>query len=327
MIHNEQSIGHNISALFVSLFQPYYATYSSPKEVDLYISLFQTAWNLDLIPEEEQNEYLKDLGCDDISETIKKITHEKNELFPYMTIGLDEVEHVHNESGDFIRVVYDGREDKAPISPMLFNAKEHMPNTLNELQALVTETDELLYKLETKTFKSKDTTDLINDVIYSACLNRGNIRWYRLLLVTWKLQQPAKRVKDIAKHWLETIQEVDGELQKVLQLIEELAHMTGYSTEGIDPPLSDKQIQYAKEIDDHVNKMIKEGVTEQASDGLILTTMYDYSERFKYIQDTVDSNQQDTLSERFPGYYRYGKLMEMLAQGISDGVLEVPKDH
>ncbi|EPZ4614890.1 arylsulfatase, partial [Shigella flexneri] len=28
-----------------------------------------------------------------------------------------------------------------------------------------------------------------------------------------------------------------------------------------------------------------------------------------------------------PGYFRFAKWMERLAQGIADGVTEVPKDH
>ncbi|EFN8624221.1 arylsulfatase [Escherichia coli O51] len=30
---------------------------------------------------------------------------------------------------------------------------------------------------------------------------------------------------------------------------------------------------------------------------------------------------------QYPGYFRFAKWMAQLAQGIADGVIEVPKDH
>lgn len=37
--------------------------------------------------------------------------------------------------------------------------------------------------------------------------------------------------------------------------------------------------------------------------------------------------QMDYICLQYPGYFRFAKWMERLAQGIADGVIEVPKDH
>lgn len=44
---------------------------------------------------------------------------------------------------------------------------------------------------------------------------------------------------------------------------------------------------------------------------------YDYMEAFKRVMDSL----------QYPGYCRFAEWMERLAQGIADGVIEVPKDH
>ena len=48
---------------------------------------------------------------------------------------------------------------------------------------------------------------------------------------------------------------------------------------------------------------------------------------FKTIMDTSTSDQIEALSHIYPGFYRFSKMLEMIAQGIADGVVEVPKDH
>ncbi|EBA7283890.1 arylsulfatase [Salmonella enterica subsp. enterica serovar Urbana] len=37
--------------------------------------------------------------------------------------------------------------------------------------------------------------------------------------------------------------------------------------------------------------------------------------------------QMDYICLQYPGYFRFAKWMERLAQGIADGAIEVPKDH
>lgn len=48
---------------------------------------------------------------------------------------------------------------------------------------------------------------------------------------------------------------------------------------------------------------------------------------FKRVMDSASEVQMDYICLQYPGYFRFAKWMERLAQGIADGVIEVPKDH
>jgi hypothetical protein len=81
----------------------------------------------------------------------------------------------------------------------------------------------------------------------------------------------------------------------------------------------------------HIEKIIHDHVmlypdNDQGKEHLLLAT-YDYMEGFKSVMDTVSSVQMDYLCQQYSGFYRFAKLMELMAQGIADGVIEVPKDH
>jgi len=58
----------------------------------------------------------------------------------------------------------------------------------------------------------------------------------------------------------------------------------------------------------------------------LLQGCYDYMDAFKRVMDSTSKVQMDT-SAQYPGYFRFAKWMERLAQGIADGVIEVPKAH
>jgi hypothetical protein len=78
-----------------------------------------------------------------------------------------------------------------------------------------------------------------------------------------------------------------------------------------------------KIIDDHAAKFpFSEVGNEQ-----LLQTCYDYMAAFKQVIDGTSKSQLDYICLHYEGFYRFAKLMEMLAQGIADGVIEVPKDH
>lgn len=87
--------------------------------------------------------------------------------------------------------------------------------------------------------------------------------------------------------------------------------------------LSAEQLHLAKLIDTHVRQYSDNTLgTEQ-----LLTTAYDYMDAFKRIVGSTTSVQMDYLCQQYPGFYRFAKLLESMAQGISDGVIDVPKDH
>lgn len=59
----------------------------------------------------------------------------------------------------------------------------------------------------------------------------------------------------------------------------------------------------------------------------LLQDCYDYMEAFKQVMDSTSKVQMDYICLQYPGYFRFAKWMERLAQGVADGVIEVPKDH
>jgi hypothetical protein len=50
-------------------------------------------------------------------------------------------------------------------------------------------------------------------------------------------------------------------------------------------------------------------------------------EAFKRVLDSASKVQMDYIYLQYPGFFRFATWMELLAQGIADGVIEVPKDH
>jgi hypothetical protein len=84
--------------------------------------------------------------------------------------------------------------------------------------------------------------------------------------------------------------------------------------------LTAEPLHLAKLIDAHVRQYPDNPLgTEQ-----LLTTIYDYMAAFKRIMDSTTSVQMDYLCQQYPGFYRFAKLLESLAQGISDGAIDVP---
>ncbi len=84
-----------------------------------------------------------------------------------------------------------------------------------------------------------------------------------------------------------------------------------------------EQIQLATLINTQVNQYPDTTLgTEQ-----LLTTIYDFMDDFKCIMDSTTGVQMDYLCQQYPGLYRLAKLLESLAQGISTGAIDVPKDH
>ena len=87
--------------------------------------------------------------------------------------------------------------------------------------------------------------------------------------------------------------------------------------------LTAEQLQMVKIV--HENAM-RFPVTE-AGDAQILQTCYDYMDAFKRVLDSTDTAQMDYICHHYSGFYRFAKLMERLATAISNGDIEVQKDH
>ncbi len=78
-----------------------------------------------------------------------------------------------------------------------------------------------------------------------------------------------------------------------------------------------------KLIDDYVAQF----PLSQEGDEQLLSTCYDYMDAFKRVMDSTSKSQMDYICQQHDGFYRFANMMEMLAQGIAEGVIDVPKDH
>ena len=87
--------------------------------------------------------------------------------------------------------------------------------------------------------------------------------------------------------------------------------------------LSAEQRQLAKIIHEYVCPF---PLTE-LGDAQVLQSCYDYMDALKMIIDSSSDVQMRSICQQYSGFLRFAKLMEQLAQGIENGVIEVPKDH
>lgn len=84
-----------------------------------------------------------------------------------------------------------------------------------------------------------------------------------------------------------------------------------------------EQLQKVKRIDEHVNRF----PDSENGNAQLLTTIYDHMESFKYVMDSATKIEMNYLLQQYHGFYRLAKLLELMAQGISDGTINAPKDH
>jgi hypothetical protein len=57
----------------------------------------------------------------------------------------------------------------------------------------------------------------------------------------------------------------------------------------------------------------------------ILAEMSDLMPNFKRLMDSSKPGVLDELGARFPGFYRYAKILEAVALGIRSGAIKVPR--
>lgn len=87
--------------------------------------------------------------------------------------------------------------------------------------------------------------------------------------------------------------------------------------------LNPEQLQMVKIIHDHALRF----PLNETGEAQLLQTCYDYMDAFKRVMDNTSHIQMDYICQQYDGFYRFAKLMERMAQGIADGIIEVPKDH
>ncbi len=84
--------------------------------------------------------------------------------------------------------------------------------------------------------------------------------------------------------------------------------------------LKEKQKQLIIDIDKRANRILKNG----GSDEELLTSLYDVMGDLKEIIDLSAKNELDAYCQKYDGFYRYMKLLENLAAGITNGTISVP---
>ena len=80
--------------------------------------------------------------------------------------------------------------------------------------------------------------------------------------------------------------------------------------------------QVAQRIDQWVKGIERKG----GGDEQLLMGMVDYMGSFKNVLDTTTQAQMEGLCSLYPGFFRFAKLLDLLAQGIHDGVIVPPKN-
>jgi hypothetical protein len=70
-------------------------------------------------------------------------------------------------------------------------------------------------------------------------------------------------------------------------------------------------------IEDHANQYPDD---ELGNENLLLS-LYDHMEPFKEVMDLTTEVEMDYLCNQYPGFYRFGKLLEDIALGVSDDVI------
>ena len=86
-------------------------------------------------------------------------------------------------------------------------------------------------------------------------------------------------------------------------------------------PLSEQKPWPAVTINTHVREVLVQGGGDEA----LLMSMADYMGTFTQLLDTWSGEEMDAICDQYDGFHRFAKLLEMLAEGITDGSIPVPE--
>jgi hypothetical protein len=82
-----------------------------------------------------------------------------------------------------------------------------------------------------------------------------------------------------------------------------------------------KQIRIAASIESAMQPLIRADKDNVA----ILVGMSEHMTDFKHILDTAQPGVVDELCQRYPGFYRYAKVLENIAGAIQSGAIKGPR--
>jgi len=84
--------------------------------------------------------------------------------------------------------------------------------------------------------------------------------------------------------------------------------------------LTAEQRWIAAKIDTRMQKLIRAGKDNTT----IMAAMADHMPAFHQLLSTAQTADMEQLTRKFPGFYRYAKILELLATGIQSGAIPVP---
>ena len=84
--------------------------------------------------------------------------------------------------------------------------------------------------------------------------------------------------------------------------------------------LTAEQRWIAAKIDTRMQKLIRAGKDNTT----IMAAMADQMPAFHQLLSTAQTADMEQLTRKFPGFYRYAKILELLATGIQSGAIPVP---
>jgi hypothetical protein len=85
--------------------------------------------------------------------------------------------------------------------------------------------------------------------------------------------------------------------------------------------MTGKQIRTAARIDSAMQPLLRAGKDDIA----IFTDMSDHMTDFKHLIDTAKPGVMDQLCQRYPGFYRYAKVLKTIAGAIKSGAINMPR--
>jgi len=87
--------------------------------------------------------------------------------------------------------------------------------------------------------------------------------------------------------------------------------------------ITTEQLEIVKLIDRHANQFSD----NETGAKRLLASAYELMEPFKKVMDTTTGVKMDYLNQNYPGFYRFAKLFELMAEGIASGTIKVPRHH
>ncbi len=85
-------------------------------------------------------------------------------------------------------------------------------------------------------------------------------------------------------------------------------------------PLTAEHLQIASILDRATKRIVASG----GDDLDIFRDMTEYMDGFKRLMDTTSPADMDELCVRFDGFHRYAKVLEVIAEGIASGKIDMP---